>query len=97
MKVLCKYYTNNMRLAAGVASFSEEPGFRFFCIEGSLVKVKSVFKILTGSVTVLVSCISSQRKKSLIVVLTSNPEYEKYDKQVVEKGYFIRKGGLNGR
>ena len=88
MKVLCKYYTNNIRLASGVSSFSTEPSFRFFCLEGNLVKTRSGFKILSDIVTVFVSCISSQSKNSLSVVLTSNPKYISLDKQVTDFNTF---------
>lgn len=84
MKVFCKYYSNNFRLAAGITGFSDSPSFRFFCLEGTIVRNKSQFTVITECVTVLVSCISRERKKNLMVVLTSNPKYRGYDGNPIE-------------
>ena len=75
MKVVCQYYSNNVRLAAGVGALVDEPSFRFFCIDGNIVKNKAQFKVLSKTVTILVSYVSSETKKNLMAVLTSDPAY----------------------
>lgn len=79
MKVLCKYFPNSARLASSISVFSGEPSFRFFCLDGSVVKAKGQFKIVTDVVTVYVSCISTKTKKNLMVLLTNDAKYKKQD------------------
>lgn len=83
MVTLCRYYTNNLRLAAGISSFSEEGRFRFFCMDGSITKVKSQFKVTTPTVTVYVTCVSRETNKTLAVVLTSNKKYKNFDNKPI--------------
>lgn len=75
MKVLCQYYSNNVRLAAGVSALIDEPSFRFFCVDGIVTRNKTQFKVLSDTVTVLVSYVSRETKKNLVAMLTSNPAY----------------------
>lgn len=84
MKVLCKYYNNSARLAAGISAFSAEPSFRFFCLDGSVVKNKGQFKVATDKVTVFVSCISQKTKKNLMVLLSNDAAYKEHDGQPYE-------------
>ncbi len=84
MKVLCKYYANNARIAAGIMAFSAEPSFRFFCLDGAISKNKGQFKAMTERVTVFVSCISQKTKKNLMVLLTNDPVYKDHNGEPYE-------------
>lgn len=94
MKVLCKYYSNTIRLLAGISNFSEEQSFRFFCLEGSIVKLKTQFKIVTDEVTVFVSCISKKTRKNLMVILTNMPKYRDMDGKLIDLN-FVEYNGID--
>lgn len=84
MKLLCRYYSNPVRLAAGISAFADESGFRFFCIKGAVSKNKDQFQILSSPVTVCVSYVSAKSHKNLMVVLTSDKQYRDCDGSYVE-------------
>lgn len=84
MLLPCRFYTANARLFAGVLAFSREPGFWCCCLKGSMVVNKGVYKATTPSVTVLVNCLSLGDKKPVMAVLTTDPEYQKYDGGKIE-------------
>lgn len=84
MDFLCKYYTNPVRLAAGVSTFSDMPGFRFFCLEGTLIKAKDQFKVVSDRISVCVSFISQKTHKVAMVLLTNDPQYKEYSEGHVD-------------
>lgn len=79
MDALCKYYSSNVRLVAGMNNFISETNFNFYCLNGSVVNNKGNMRVTTEYATVLVNFISSESKRNLIAVLTSDPAYEKYN------------------
>lgn len=84
MLALCKYYTSNVRLVAGLDMFASNPGFRFYCLKGSIVNAKGTYKVLTSNATIMVSCISPQTQRNLVAVLTSDYAYSEYNGKQID-------------
>lgn len=78
MKLVCRYFTNKVRLANVIMTYSERPSFRFFCINGTISKNKSQYSILTPRVTVVIAYVGSDGKNTM-QLLTNDSELSKYD------------------
>lgn len=78
MEVLCKYYTNNARLAMGMKTFVFEKSFRFYCIEGTAIRNGNNFSVITNKFT---GCVSFITDKNVPVsfMLSTNPKYKEFD------------------
>lgn len=68
----CKYYSNQARLANSLRFLSDQPSFRFFCVRGLITRTRKEFKVLTDSVTVVVSCVMQETGKASMMLITSD-------------------------
>lgn len=84
MKLLCKYYSNQARLANSVLYMSAQPSFRYFCVSGMLVKNKKEFQVLTPTVTLVLACVLPNTGKNSMMLLTSDPTLREQDGKVVD-------------
>ncbi len=84
MKILCKYYNNQVRLANAVQYLSEQPSFRFFSVSGMIVKTKKGFNVLTDTVTLVVACVLPNTGKNSMMLFTSDPSLKDKDGQQVD-------------
>lgn len=84
MLSICKYYSNNTRLLAGMKVFSEKQGFSFYVLSGSMLNNKGSWKITTPVVTVMVTCFSDATKQNLVGILTTDSRYKEYDSKKID-------------
>lgn len=73
----CKYYNNQARLANTLAFLSDQMSFRFFCVNGLITRTRKDFRVLTDTVTVVVSCVMPGTGKASMMLITSDPALEK--------------------
>lgn len=84
MNLLCKYYSNQARLANSVEYLSNQPSFRFFCVSGMIVKNKKTFDVVTDTVTLVVACVLPGTGKNSMMLLTSDPALRDKDGEPVD-------------
>lgn len=84
MDLLCKYYSNQARLANSVQYLSTQPSFRFFSVSGMMVKTKKGFEVITDKVTVVVACVLPNTGKNSMMLFTSDPALRDKDGQEVD-------------
>lgn len=84
MNLLCKYYSNPVRLANSVQYLSTQPSFRFFCVSGMIVKNKKSYDVLTDTVTLVVACVPPGAGKNSLMLFTNDPALKERDGQPVD-------------
>lgn len=95
MKIYCKYFANPVRLANGIEVFAKELDFRFYCIDGSILRDKNRFKLVTSTVSVCVAYISEKTHKDLMVLLTNDMKYKSYDNKTIDTEIITSDGIFN--
>lgn len=91
MGVICNYYTNNARLANEIAEYIHEPGFRLYCLQGSVIVDRNKVKIVSKCATALISFIPEGSRNVTVILLTSDYKHVEFAGREVEVSQFYTK------
>lgn len=80
----CKFYSNQARLSNALRFLSDQPSFRFFCVNGLITRTRKEFRVLTDSVTVVVSCVMPGTGKASTMLVTSDTSLSNMDGKDVD-------------
>lgn len=94
MILQCRYYSNQARLANSLQFLSDQPSFRFFCVNGLVTRTRKEFKVISDTVTVVASCVMPETGKASMMLITSDPVLASKDGQEVDTET-VRQDGVN--
>lgn len=84
MNVLCRMYTNNVRLEMDIARLSKEPGFRLYSLHGRISENNGAYRVHTSSATVCISIVSEKSGKTLVSLLTTEQKYASHNGKYID-------------
>lgn len=84
MELVCKYYSNPVRMTNALQYLSAQPSFRFFAVSGVVIRDKKNFKMLTDTATLVVASVMPSTKKNSMMLLTSDSAYRDQDGAMID-------------
>lgn len=84
MVVPCRFFANQTRLINALQSLSTKPSFRYFTLQGLIIKTRNHFNVVSSTVTLIIIYVDQTQGKTILNLFTSNPELATYNNKYLD-------------